>query len=173
MRENPPLSLTVTFCQLVLLLWVTFVVNSGDKAGVRYSHTSAITPNIFTANTYSVTQTLNLHKYTPTNKNAKSVRNVSSYLHLIVVATSADIELNPGPQQIKYPCGTCGKAVTWKQKGIRCDNSDCGQWYHTTVKTCEVPSMSTWIQVAVHGNALSVPYRISAAPCSTFMISVL
>ena len=47
-----------------------------------------------------------------------------------MIATSADIELNPGPRQIKYPCGTCGKAVTWRQEGIRCDNSDCAQWYH-------------------------------------------
>ena len=130
MRGNPPLSLTVTFSQITLLLWVTCTVNSGYKPDALYSHTSAITPNLSTVNTYSVTQTLNLHKYTPANKYAKSFRNISSYLLPIVVATSADIELNPGPRQIKYPCGTCGKAVTWKQKGIRCGNSDCGQWYH-------------------------------------------
>ena len=68
-----------------------------------------------------------------------------------MVATSADIELNPGPRQIKYPCGTCGKAVTWKQKGIRCDNSECEQWYHiayqnmqSTIYECIDSSNCAW-----------------------------
>ena len=71
MRGNPPLSLTVTLSQLALLLWVTCTVNSGYKPDALYSHTSAITSNLSTVNTYSVTQTLNLHKYTHANKHAK------------------------------------------------------------------------------------------------------
>ena len=66
----------------------------------------------------------------PSSKYLSAVKNISSYILLIIIATLSDIELNPGPPQIKYPCGTCGKAVTWRQKGIRCDNPDCEKWYH-------------------------------------------
>ena len=33
-------------------------------------------------------------------------------------------------KQRKYPCGICNKSVSWKQKGIRCENSNCRQRYH-------------------------------------------
>ena len=69
------------------------------------------------------------HKYPLSTKYFSSIKNFS-YILLIVIATSCDIELNPGSCNVKYPCGTCVKPVTWQQKGIRCDNSDCEQWYH-------------------------------------------
>ena len=132
MHENPSLSPTVTFFQLALLLWALSTVQLDGKSEISYSHTTALTPSTSTCtvNTYSITHVMKLHKHTPISKCATSFRNISSYILLIVVATSADIELNPGPQHIKHPCGICGKAVTWKQKGIRCDKSECEQWYH-------------------------------------------
>ena len=42
---------------------------------------------------------------------------------------SSDVELNPGPRQPKYPCQICHKVVTWKTRGVACD--DCSKWYHT------------------------------------------
>ena len=41
-----------------------------------------------------------------------------------------DIALNPGPQEITYPCATCSKAVTSRQRGIEC--SRCERWSHAT-----------------------------------------
>lgn len=46
-----------------------------------------------------------------------------------LIALSGDIKSNPGPRNLKYPCGTCGKSVTTRQKGVACDT--CDGWYHT------------------------------------------
>ena len=51
------------------------------------------------------------------------------YLSYILILLSSDTELNPGPATPKYPCQTCNKAVTWRQRAVACDN--CNLWYHT------------------------------------------
>ena len=47
---------------------------------------------------------------------------------LLILLLSGDIESNPGPRQVKFPCGVCEKAVKWKQRAIACEN--CSKWYH-------------------------------------------
>jgi hypothetical protein len=47
---------------------------------------------------------------------------------LICLATSGDIELNPGPKVPKYPCGMCSKAVRPSDPAVSCDQ--CGFWVH-------------------------------------------
>ena len=42
------------------------------------------------------------------------------YLALLLLSTSKDIELNPGP--VKYPCQICNKAVKWTTPGVCCDS---------------------------------------------------
>ena len=58
----------------------------------------------------------------------KSCRPIEKYIFIILLANSFDIETNPGPRQPRWPCGTCGKAVAWKQKALCCDG--CDVWYH-------------------------------------------
>ena len=43
---------------------------------------------------------------------------------------SGDIELNPGPRKLKYPCEICHKAAKWGQKAIECDQ--CQGWFHAS-----------------------------------------
>ena len=50
------------------------------------------------------------------------------YLVHILILLSYDIEVNPGPRQWKYPCGSCLKPVKSNQKGIFCDQ--CDIWWH-------------------------------------------
>ena len=50
------------------------------------------------------------------------------YISILMIATAYDVEETPGPRTPQYPCQICEKAVTWKQRGIACD--DCQQWYN-------------------------------------------
>ncbi|XP_063417026.1 uncharacterized protein LOC134699347 [Mytilus trossulus] len=59
-------------------------------------------------------------------KTIKYDRLVLTYLCNILLTNSYAPEPNPGPP--KYPCGSCNKACTWKQKAVCCDS--CDQWYH-------------------------------------------
>ncbi len=50
------------------------------------------------------------------------------YLELLIIISG--LETNPGPRQVKYPCGSCNKACKWSQKALACDN--CDQWFHAS-----------------------------------------
>ena len=50
------------------------------------------------------------------------------YLALVLHQNAKDIETNPGPKPLKYPCQICHKAVKWTTPGVCCDS--CELWYH-------------------------------------------
>ena len=84
-------------------------------------------------------------KVQPCAQKQKSKARAAMYLSLLLLVNAADIELNPGPC-VKYPCQICNQAVTWKQRGVACD--DCEKWYHV-----DCMHMSTPIYVALaHSN---------------------
>ena len=68
---------------------------------------------------------------TLSNSPSRSSKSSSLYLALLLLTTSKDIESNPGPGPVKYPCQICGKAVKWTTPGVCCDS--CDGWYH---KSC-------------------------------------
>ena len=50
------------------------------------------------------------------------------FLCFLTILYSWDIQLNPGPKPLKYPCQICSKAVRWKQRAVACE--DCLTWHH-------------------------------------------
>ena len=68
---------------------------------------------------FSVAQYLCHYKY-PSNKQ-------SAKLVLTLLLISWKVELNPGPTNIKYPCGKCARAVKFGPS-IACNQ--CNVWYH-------------------------------------------
>ena len=70
------------------------------------------------------------------------------YLTILCLLLSGQVEVNPGPQgrTPKFPCGECGKAVTWTGRSVACDR--CDKWYHkeclamTTVNFNALPNTS-------------------------------
>ena len=49
-----------------------------------------------------------------------------SYLCVILISMSADVELNPGPTE--FPCGNCAIEVLDTDAALECD--ECGMWFH-------------------------------------------
>ena len=66
----------------------------------------------------------------------------------MLILQAGDIQIQPGPTYIKYPCGICSKNVNWNAKALQCDG--CDIWYHT--KCSNVPPH---IYKALQGNNLS------------------
>jgi hypothetical protein len=95
-----------------------------------YNNSSTTTSDIANNLKYSsIAQLVSARKPKSIRYNDRPIKHTMLYLSLIIIMMSSDVELNPGPRQPKYPCQICHKAVTWKTRGVACD--DCSKWYHT------------------------------------------
>ena len=50
------------------------------------------------------------------------------FLCTFLMLQAGDLETNPGPRPLKYPCQICHLACKWGQCSVRCDS--CDLWYH-------------------------------------------
>ena len=110
--QVPLLSLSVTFFQLSTLLWLHTSCTPDPYLSTHpmlASNKAPATTGLDLSTThYFISNHLG---YPPSGKNyIPPRRDVSRYMILLLVA--ADVESNPGPRKPKYPCSTCGKAVT-------------------------------------------------------------
>ena len=64
------------------------------------------------------------------------VRPTASFIFAIVML-AGDVCPNPGPRNIRNPCGICSKGVRSKQGGIYCDQ--CNIWFHTRQQCLGMP----------------------------------
>ena len=69
-------------------------------------------------------------------------RRCNSFLCILLLTLSADINPNPGPESSQsenscgsstleetyFPCGACAREVTWDHRAVQCD--ECFNWYH-------------------------------------------
>ena len=77
------------------------------------------------------------------------------YIAIIMIILSSDTEVNPGPLQPKYPCQICEKAVTWKQRGVACN--DCHHWYHVECMHMSTPVYLSLNNVSWHCTSFRMP----------------
>ena len=69
----------------------------------------------------------------------------SRLLICMMIIQSGDIQTNPGPRQVKYPCGLCNRAVRYGQRGVMCDG--CDTWFH-----CNCMHMNTAVYRGITSN---------------------
>ena len=69
----------------------------------------------------------------------KTSRKLSlTYLSLLLVTLSSEIELNPGPS---FPRGSCGIEVLDDDDAVSCDN--CDHWYHIQCQNISIATYET------------------------------
>ena len=64
----------------------------------------------------------------PLSANANSNLSGTCTSLTLLLLLSGDIQPNPGPRPLKYPCGICKKACKWTTPCVRCDTCLC--YYH-------------------------------------------
>ena len=70
-----------------------------------------------------------------------AIKNPTEWL-LLQLLRAGDIEQNPSPRRLKYPCQICDKTVKWGQQALVCDG--CDAWSHA-----ECLGMSTGVYTAL------------------------
>ena len=88
----------------------------------------------------TLTETPSVHFFLSCQRKVPVTKERNSYLCLLLLVTSADINPNPGPStspttscdsseaSTYYPCGTCHRHVIWEDRAVCCE--DCYCWYH-------------------------------------------
>ena len=116
--------LLILFASFCFLRTLTTIDSDSDSSHTlnpsKLSHFG-----ILSSNGASLKSKLNIFhpKFPP-----KPIKN-NNFLALILILSS-DIEINPGPRAVKFPCGVCGKNCPEGVPAVECGR--CRFWYHTS-----------------------------------------
>ena len=82
-----------------------------------------------------------------------------TYITILLMAISNDVQLNPGPtnnDSTIYGCGTCNQPVTWDHRAVVCDT--CDQWYHnlSAVKKYNQEHTAYWMKMTTYAGTVSI-----------------
>ena len=86
----------------------------------------------------------------------KPLRTSSRWSILLLLCTTGDVEINPGPKAPKFPCAICYKAVKQCDPAICCDNCESMHGFTTHAVVCQPTCTQLWRIAAVHGFVQSV-----------------
>ncbi|KAK3102607.1 hypothetical protein FSP39_012613 [Pinctada imbricata] len=132
----------MNLCNILFLVCLISAFNSFETSSTSITNKSNTDDVVMSLIKHSVCL-VNQRKFRSINYLRRSKNHALLYLSFILLLNASDIETNPGPRTPKYPCQICNKAVTWKQKGVACD--DCQKWYHASCM-----QMSTQVYMALN-----------------------
>ena len=138
-KVNPPHYLLSTFTSLLFIVYLNLFSITVEPS--QFSLTSLEHQNSFNKlpHTSKLCFLFTIPHLADKNKlfhlQSSSILNFTNSNHswlCIVLISSGDLQLNPGPRSTritKFPCGVCQKACTKNQYAVACDS--CDVWYHT------------------------------------------
>ena len=129
----------------ILLLFSAFslyttVVQARDSQATFVSHILQLRGNAYGISPCKIMCLASVFRHTRWRVPYKTSRKLSlTYLSLLLVTLSSEIELNPGPS---FPCGSCGIEVLDDDDAVSCDN--CDYWYHIQCQNISTGTYETF-----------------------------
>lgn len=89
------------------------------------------------------------------------------YIAMILILNASGTDQSPSPRTPNYPCHIYSKAVTWKQRGVACD--DCEKWFHADCMHMSTPVYMALNNISWHCTNCGMPNFTSSLFESTIM----
>ena len=128
----------------ILLLFSAFslyttVVQAKDSQATFVSHILQLRGNAYGISPCKIMCLASVFRHTRWRVPYKTSCKLSlTYLSLLLVTLSSEIELNPGPS---FPCGSCGIEVLDDDAAVSCNN--CDYWYHIQCQNISTGTYAT------------------------------
>lgn len=144
LMQTFPVCLQVCWYLVTHSLYTTFV-HTIHLPKLEATHTGRDCDSQYTLTPSRIVCMASVVKYTRWRVPMKTNRRLSlTYLSILLLSVSTDIELNPGPA---YPCSSCGIEVLDENLAISCDS--CEQWFHIQCQDVSLAYYETQIACGV------------------------
>ena len=92
------------------------------------------------------------------------------YICVLLIGSSGDCELNPGPDSTNYLCGVCNNQVGWEDRAIVCDT--CETWFHIDCQGMN-PAMYSLLSKSVNQSMSWECYKCGLPNFSTSLFDTM